>query len=673
MSAAAAAGLTWRSIDPLRGSRYRAGGLALLLAPFTGPLWNVALLPPPGATLTVGRAYLALCAVLLLRDAVHYRERPQIPREPLTLASILVALGCWIGVSTQTRGCGCVGEVAGFAELGAVAILAAAGCVLEPRLRPALLVALVGGALLAAAMTVVGIDGLTPGTRAPSNGGRPGGPFGNPNYLAYTLAFAVPVLVLTVSLTRGAARRVTIVALAFIAFVLLLTYSRSGIIAAFLGTAVVLLLAHPPRSREWWWTVAAIAGAAVLGAALYPVFNELRHDQSRDVLDELASQVDRSGWEAFSQGVIPDGPSRMSNPSAGLLEVTSPEPGRGVSRAIGVGRADELYVLRMQVRALRSRRLPLQLALQDNLAGNGRVLRNLTVRQDWREVSVRWRPTRRSPDARLYAWTPAAGSFLMRRVSVTSGPAAGVARGRSIDTRLLGALSVRTARSRTDERDIDSRWEGVRLSLESFADHPVWGIGWGQFPALAASESKYGTLPTHNEYLRFVAELGMLGAAGMFALMALAARAAWRTADDDLGRAVLGVVLTGGVGLLFINGMVAPQVSAPLAIAVAVACARGRPVSATAAHETSPWWPTSWPAMSWPAIPRAKVPAPLTALRRAAPLSRLSAPEVRVDGARWRLPAGTGGLDLLRAAAPAANGDGPPSTVRPRGCDRSRS
>ena len=145
-----------------------------------------------------------------------------------------------------------------------------------------------------------------------------------------------------------------------------------------------------------------------------------------------------------------------------------------------------------------------------------------------------------------------------------------------LDTRLQGSVYAQldAARRQLQKRYVDSRLFAAKTSLSAFATQPLHGIGWGRFTDYAAAHGSYGHLPTHDEYLRFLAELGAIGVLLLGWVGGVVAWALRRTAFDALGIAILGMLATGVVGLLFINGLVAPDVMLPLAFAAAIACAR---------------------------------------------------------------------------------------------------
>jgi len=575
---------------------FRRSAAVLVLMALCGPIWNVILVALPGASLTVGRGLIALGAVLLALDARRApRPLPAVPRAVWLLLGALAALWAWAAASAVGWGCGCAGELAGLGELVAVTALAAALATFEPRVRPALVLAIVAGAALTAIMTLAGVDGLSAGTRSPSPDlARLSGPYGNPNFLAFALAFAIPAALAACRACEPRLRIALRVALVLVAVVLLLTYSRGALLAAAAGAVVVLVLARPARSRARRQAIAGIALAAVAAAVAYPVFVQERREASSVALGEELRAQDRSGWDASTQGLIPGEPTRMSNPSPGVLAVRTDGPGRGVSRRLGPARAGGTYELRFEARAA-SGTSALRFGLEDNTLGNGPAVAATTLDEGWRALRLRWRPTADSPSARLYVWAPAAGDGFELRAVMTIARAPGepdVTTAHS--TALLGtrADEVQAQRERLDARDVRTRRVGVELSLDAFASQPLRGIGWGRFVAYSGAHSEFNRLPTHDEYLRFLAELGIVGVA-LLALAGLAVATALRGGGplDVMGIALLGMLVTGVVGLVFVNALSIVAIAAPLGIAAALACARAGPRDAAAQAEATSWWP----------------------------------------------------------------------------------
>ena len=83
----------------------------------------------------------------------------------------------------------------------------------------------------------------------------------------------------------------------------------------------------------------------------------------------------------------------------------------------------------------------------------------------------------------------------------------------------------------------------------------------------------FGPLPTHDEYLRFAAETGILGLFLLLALAACAVIGVRRIRVEATRAALAGTLLAGAVSLLFVNGLVAPGAGAWVGIAGASAVA----------------------------------------------------------------------------------------------------
>ncbi len=576
------------------GGPFGRCGAALLLTALSGPAWNVVLVPLPGVSATVGRVLIVSTALLLALDWRRApRPLPDVPRAVWLLLASLTLLLAWMVASALTWGCGCAGEIAGFSELLALVALAALAGTFEPRLRPVLVVAIVAGATLTALLTVAGVGGLSAGTQNPSQDhGRLAGPYGNPNVLAFAIGFAVPAAIVALGRWRGAARIAIAMALCLVSVVLLLTYSRGGLLAAAAGAGLVLVLSRRRGSRAQLLTIAAIAVAGAAAAAAYPTFAQQRRESTSTRLEAQLRALDRSGWDANAQGLIPAGAGRMSNPARGVLEVRADGPGRGVSRALAPAGPGDAYELRFEARALAGTQ-PLRYGLEDNLRGNDPSIATSTIGRSWRELGVRWRSPAESPNPRLYIWSPAAGAGFglraVRAIARRPGEAPVVT---AFSAQLAGnrLADLKAAQARIDARDIRSRRVGVELALRAFRSEPVRGIGWGGFVRYSADNSEFSGLPTHDEYLRFLAELGIVGA-GLLALAGLVVfRALWRRRRDAIGLALLGVLAVGAVGLVFVNGLTATAAAIPLGLAAALACARAGALGDVRMPEASALW-----------------------------------------------------------------------------------
>lgn len=574
-------------------SDYARSGLGVLVAAVSGPVWNVVIVRVPGGDLTFGRAVIAVTAALLLFDRLRARKRAApVPGGVWLFIAALGLLGLWISTSTASRGCHCGGDLLGYWEVAAVATLGALVATWEPRWRVPLILAVAAGAGLSALLALAGVGGLSPGARNPNPASsRLAGPYGNPNFLAYLLAFGVPVLVVAIRRYAGLLRGVLIASLAVVGLALLLTFSRSGLIAAGVGAAVAVLLLFHDRPRARAGVAVGLAIVAALGVVVYPLFKQSRRDASERGLRAALAAQDRSGWDAQRQGLVYAGPARMENGAGRALYARLRNPGEGMSHSVGPIAAGEVVRVRFQARAARGRQL-LHVGLEDNVRGNRPVAAERALGTRWEPVRVRWRSRGRSPHARMYLWgdQPAAG-FAVRRIRVERRPAGAPPVTAALATRLRGSTINRagTIERGGEKRQIDSRRAGLELAMRAFSDHPVAGIGWGDFPAYADARKGFGALPTHNDYARVLAELGLVGALLLALLLATVAIPAWGRRHDPLGTAVAGVLATGLVGLFFVNGLSAAAVTVPLGLAAAVGCARGRAAPVAAREGLSEW------------------------------------------------------------------------------------
>jgi len=590
-----------RQPDAVFEDACRRSGAVLLLTALSGPFWNVIVLPLPGVSLTVGRALIALGAITLVLDLRRApRPLPRVQRAVWLLLGLLALLWIWAVANALVWGCRCAGEIAGLSELLALVALAAFAATFEPRLRPLLVLAIIAGAVLAALLTLAGVDGLSAGTQNPSpDAGRLAGPYGNPNLLAFAIGFAIPAGIAALWMWKGRERVVIGFALALLGVVLLLTFSRGGLLSVAVGAVLVLVLVQRRGSRAQWLTAAAILLAGGAAAVAYPKFVELRRESTSPRLEAQLRSLDRSGWEGVSQGLIPGAPTQMRNPHRGVLEIRVDGPGRGISRALPRAAPGDAYELRFEARAV-SGGQRLRFGLEDNVRGNGPAVGVASLGSGWRPLRVRWEPTGESPDARLYIWAPVAGSpFEIRSVRTVAQRAGGAAVTTPISTALADSRfgELKAVQARRDARDIESREVGIDLALKAFASQPARGIGWGRFTQYSTAHSAFRGLPTHNEYLRFLAELGIVGA-GLLALVGLVvASTFWRRRLDAMSLALLGMLVTGAVGLVFVNGLVAAAVAAPLGFAAALACARAGPREVAGAAEALG---TRLRALPWP-------------------------------------------------------------------------
>jgi hypothetical protein len=190
---------------------------------------------------------------------------------------------------------------------------------------------------------------------------------------------------------------------------------------------------------------------------------------------------------------------------------------------------------------------------------------------------VQWVPTAHSPDARFYAWSLSESvDLLLRDVALITRSRNHRVERREVSTRLLGLRSEGGLAS-GEGQVIDTRWTGIELGVQAFWSNPLLGIGWERFPAYAASRSDFGAIPTHDEFVRFAAELGAPGALLLLLIAVVAALGVRYLPRGPLRWGTLGLLVAGGVGLLFANGLVFAAASAPLAVGVGLACSASWP------------------------------------------------------------------------------------------------
>jgi hypothetical protein len=305
---------------------------------------------------------------------------------------------------------------------------------------------------------------------------------------------------------------------------------------------------------------------------------------------QLYRSLDHSGWDATAQGFISGQAAHMSNDAArNMLLVQSNVPRTGVSHRFGTADPDFTYTLSFSARSTRRTTARLRFALEDNFERNGPVWTESSIGRSWRRYSLSWRPSARSPDARLYVWQPEAPvAFAIRDVRIVARSGGGErSRTHHIGVRLLGSgytaeqRQLREITGASERYYVESRSRGARLALSAFADEPIHGIGWERFTSLSLRRLPFGPLPTHDEYLRFLAELGIGGLVLLLVLGGAAFAALRSQPPGRLRTATTGALTGAAVSLLFINGLVVPSaglwVVVVCCVAVAGAAARRAP------------------------------------------------------------------------------------------------
>lgn len=554
------------SLDPgaLRAS---TGMLVLGLVAMAG--WEDPLLGASSVTRT-GRVVLALAALALvferrrLRPSWRLRPPTGIPLAVLISGVTLVAL---VLISSETNGCQCSGGAYGLTEVAIWTVLAFAVVSLAPRAALPLLAGAVLGCAVAALVAFVDSRAVV------SSSTRWAGGYGNANYFAATQALALPLAVFALIRVRPMAMRMAaLVTCLVLGVALLLSYSRSGILAAGAGSFVALIIAVPSKRRV---VVACVTAAVVTaaGVVLYPTFSRDRTSADFPYGISVARTTDRSGWQRSATGLIPRGPSRMVNSGSGILRISAAVPNSGVSHPVGVASPFVSYLLRVEARSVGAA-VRLWYGLEDNVTSAGPTRAQTRVGRRWRRLRLAWQPSTQAPDARLYLWVPR-GTFELRAVLFSRLGA----KATPISTELRGVGGNLTSRlNRRESAYVRSRATGARLAIDAFLAHPLFGIGWERFPTYSASRSGVGTLASHNDYLRFAAELGVPGIVALLAVAFSIAWAASRARATLYGSAALGVLVAGAVELAFSNVLSVPAVVLPMAtgVAVCIASSTGR-------------------------------------------------------------------------------------------------
>ncbi|MBD3306532.1 hypothetical protein GF339_09030 [candidate division KSB3 bacterium] len=116
------------------------------------------------------------------------------------------------------------------------------------------------------------------------------------------------------------------------------------------------------------------------------------------------------------------------------------------------------------------------------------------------------------------------------------------------------------------------RKQAVMKAIETFGDHPILGIGYNMFAGKKIAGAEYFGLSTHNQYLKILVEMGLLGFLPFLLLLGLIAKTGLRIwdvstdepVDHDLQITML--LLLAGIGTitcgyLFIDSLVNLSIS----------------------------------------------------------------------------------------------------------------
>jgi O-antigen ligase len=559
------------------------GPRALALAALCGPLWPTSFVIQQAS---VGRLLLIAVALGVVVDLVAVRGR--IARPVWAAAALMAALSAlagWTVLNAMLFGCLCDGVAQGFAELVVLTGLAGlVGLYAPPRWMVVVLGAAVAGVMAGGLLALIGVRDLHADVYVPSDSvSRLEGVYGNPNFLAYALALALPVTAAAIVRAPGWRRWAAIAVTALLGGLLFATYSRGSLLAAAAGAMVAVAVAlprRPPRSV----VIAVGVGVPLLAAAFLvsPFYKSKRLEADFGATNvEKASGIDHSGWSTLAVGPVRRSGARMSNPPGSTdLVVQAQQAGQGVAYSLGGAVANARSTWAFTVVAVGAA-TPVSVgwAVADDL---GATLDHGLVRAGSRARTAAARFTSRRDRRYLtFVWTETPGTLRISRVQLTDRRTTGTAV-RGVPTKLLGSIADTLA---DHERSYEgSRRAALRMALDVFAAHPVQGLGLQQFHSYAAEHSRFGELATHNTYAQVLAELGLVGTLLLLAAAAILVLSLWRGRPPPLLRAVLiGTVVSGAINLVFVNGLAAPGNAMPLVLVVGFATAW--------AGEPPAWWP----------------------------------------------------------------------------------
>jgi O-antigen ligase len=198
-----------------------------------------------------------------------------------------------------------------------------------------------------------------------------------------------------------------------------------------------------------------------------------------------------------------------------------------------------------------------------------------------RRFSITWTPAQDAPNARLYAWLPAPGSFELVAVELRSTVPDSTAS--KLTTAATSPAALSRAAAAKERFNLHFRREMLSLAARAFSDHPLRGIGWERFPFYVSARTVYGEQGAQSEYARYAAELGIGGVMFLLALAAVAI-VGLRTAFPHRA-AVAGSLTVAAVGLAFDNALEITGISAIVAVMLAIAGTRGGRASTNAGED----------------------------------------------------------------------------------------
>lgn len=204
--------------------------------------------------LQIGRVLLLVTIAAIAYDVTTGRAGTLRPWRALAfLVAGLGGLLVWTALSAATWGCFCSGSTQGFGDLVVLTVVAS---VVALYMRPSEALWALGaaavGALVAGLLSAADIRDLHANVFAVTGSeGRLQGVYGNSNFLGFALALALPAGLLGALRLTGPRRAIAAVAMAGLAVLLYLTYSRGSLIAAAFGVAALLwfVIAGPQGTR----------------------------------------------------------------------------------------------------------------------------------------------------------------------------------------------------------------------------------------------------------------------------------------------------------------------------------------------------------------------------------------------------------------------------------------
>jgi O-antigen ligase len=462
-------------------------------------------------------------------------------------------------VSIATRGQNSAGALYGYLEMTAVAIIALVVVQARPQMHLPLLMCAAIGALLGS------LDALAFGHSLAVLQGesqRLSGHYNNPNLLGFAGSLAVPVF-LTLAILSRPWRAIWALMGVVTLLAVCLSYSRAAILGTCVGVIASISLTRSNLRRRLQVGVAGCLLFALVATVAYPVYEQLRTkaDFGRSI---EANAPDRSGWDSSAQGLIGSGPSRLSNPDRQTLSITA-RADAGASIPLGEARLGHHYLLKF-LASSPIRGVELAYGLEDNLLGDGPATRAVLLTPAPKPFLVTWTPTHDAPHAQAYIWLPFGGKVTLSRLGF--GQATETRLG-PLPTQLLGRANTFAT---SESHFVHSREDAAHLAFDLFVQKPLTGIGWQQFTSYSATRLSYGPLASHNEYLRYAAELGLPGLLFLFLVIATVVTSAMRIPPTDVRVAAAACMISAAVGLFFVNALETPNISLPLFLSAALIC-----------------------------------------------------------------------------------------------------